>query len=945
MTATAAQQLDQIIQQIATFGKENLEEILHKLTEAIQTISGGELCRIYLEDLTVGALTCAAAAGADPLQCEQASFPVNDSHFAVARVYQLKQEIAIDRVIDATEGGSLAPESDPAGLSYLMPIQQLGRSIGVLCLDCAQSQQLPAAEQLQQIRRLLDGTSQALNRARKYHQQLQLARRVDEAKKREAALFMVKSAAQLIDQVALASVLVPIPSPIDGERTLQILAAYSKEPEAGKLYEEERLINLTPGESLVSRFIDRAGVITDDSLLAPLYISDLAAETLQKRYLTEELGLKSLYMVPRYDKRTRRVICLVNYYTKEHYQLSSFERDLLEAHAEMAQRVVQEIGDEHLEVQVLSEIRDLLQQSSDGLTPFLTRVLSKATQLIGADTGSIALVREHQGERWLLVEDSQGRLVGAKNRDWLKKHIPPIRVGGTELPVEERSLTGLAAATGKAEILVDSLAPDTTERFYRPVTEAIRSEIAVPVIYDGEVLAVICLDSLRPHYFTGEHRRILLIIERMIGHHLAILQKIEQLTGEIDRLRQDVGYKDPSITSYRLGNIIGNSAATRDIINTIERIGPPLCRRMIHWRNRGVPDQGEFLGLPSILMTGETGAGKEFLFNNLFDQLNRTYQKLSAKNTSLPLKKTNIAAYSGELTYSELFGHKRGAFTGAHSDRRGILEEAHGGVVFLDEIGDADPKTQVQLLRFLDSGEFVRLGENITRHSQVLLVAGTNRDLRQLIAAGAFREDLYHRLSELVIRVPSLNQRREDIPDLAIHFLGRLFQAYHQPETELEEPPVLSQEAQNRLSRHHYSGNIRELRSILLRAMLFRQGPVIHESDIDRALATQAQQHSPDVTHASRRQELAEQQSREILAGLMDGRSDFWETVYHPYGRQELTREVVVRLIENARRQGAGSMPKLARLLHACDPGDASSEEKKRFYRFKNFLYKSVRIT
>lgn len=941
MDITTLQQTENIVDSIREFGKENLDEILHKLIEGVQFIIGGGRCRIYLEDLSKGSLICSAVGGSGMSKNTQKSFPINSGDFLVSQVYQQKQELPINDLAEYHEDLPSTSAGHKTGASYILPIIELGRAIGVLCLDRNSPGRFPPEDRLKKIRRLLIDTAPNVNRARKYQQQLQLARRVDEAKKRDAALFMVQSAAQLIDRVALASVLIPIPSAIDGERTMQILAAFSKELEAGKLYEEERLITLTPGESLISRFIDRAGVIIDDSLLAPLYITDLGSETLQKQYLTDELGLKSLYMVPRYDKRTRRVICLVNYYTKEQYQFNPFERDLLEAHAEMAQRVVQEIGDEHLEVQILAEISDLLQQSSDGLKPFLHRVLSKATQLIGADTGSIALVREHQGDRWLMVEDAQGNLVGAKNKDWLKKYIPPIKVGGAELAPEERSLTGLAASTGRAEILVDSLSSDVNDHFYQPVTESIRSEIAVPVTYDGEVLAVICLDSLQPHYFTGEHRRILLIIERIISHHLAILQKLEQLTSEIDRLRQDVGYKDPSITSYRLGNIIGNSPATREIITTIERIGPPLCRRMAQWQNQGAPDLGEFLGLPSILMTGETGAGKEFLFNNLFDQLNRIYRSILPRSKSLALKKTNIAAYSGALTYSELFGHKRGAFTGAHNDRRGILEEAHGGVVFLDEIGDADPKTQVQLLRFLDSGEFVRLGENITRHSQVLLVAGTNRDLRQLIREGKFREDLFHRLSELIIEVPSLNDRREDIPDLAVHFLGRLFQAYHQPETELEEPPVLSPEAKDLLKKHHYSGNIRELRSILLRAMLFRQSQVIQEDEIEKALQPQSKQ-------ARRIQDdsvqLTNQTAEKLLQQILSGESDFWSAVYQPYSRQEITRDVVLKLIEKARAEGATNMPKLARLLHACDPEDLSSEAKKIFFRFKNFLYKTVRI-
>ncbi len=940
MDHTAQQQIDDIIDSLQELGKENLEEILHKLTEGVQFLVAGGRCRIYLEDLSMGSLVCTAATGSNSGSIGNSAFAINRSDLPVPRAYQQRQELAVNNLAADPDAQTQAANGSKNGNSYLIPIVHLSRAIGVLCLDHAESGPLPTEAQLRRIRKFLAAGAQPLDRARKYHQQIQLARRVDEAKKRDAALFMVQSAAQLVDNVALATVLVPKPLEMESDHSMHILAAYSKEPEAGKLYEEERLINLTPGESLVSRFIDRAGVITDDALLAPLYINDLKSETLQKRYLTEELGLKSLYMVPRYDKRTRRVICLVNYYTKARDQFSPFERDLLEAHAEMAQRVVLEIGDEHLEVQILAEIGELLQQSSDGLKPFLHRVLSKATQLIGADTGSIALVRERHGERRLLVDDEQGHLVGAKNKGWLKKYIPPIKVGGPELPLEERSLTGLAAANGRAEIMVDSLHVEANDHFYIPVTEAIRSEIAVPIKYDGEVLAVICLDSLRPHYFTSEHRRILLIIERMIGHHLAILQKLEQLTSEIDRLRQDVGYKDPSITSYRLGNIIGNSSATRDIIHTIERIGPPLCRRMIQWQNQGAPDLGEFLGLPSILITGETGAGKEFLFNNLFDQLNRLYREILPRGKALPLKKTNIAAYSGELTYSELFGHKRGAFTGAHNDRRGILEEARGGVVFLDEIGDADPKTQVQLLRFLDSGEFVRLGENITRHSQLLLVAGTNRDLRQLIDEGKFREDLYHRLSELIIEVPSLNDRREDIPDLAVHFLGRLFHIYHQPEIELEEPPVLSEQAKEILKHHHYSGNIRELRSTLLRAMLFRQSQVIQGEEIEKALQPQ----SPHSRKAAGHEQEANRIATALLQRITAGQADFWSAVYRPYAKQDMTREVVLKLIEKARTEGATNMPKLARMLNACDPAAESREEKKTFFRFKNFLYKTVRI-
>ncbi len=298
MKLSTSQQIEELIDLIQDFGKENLEEILHKLLEGVQILADGGHCRIYLEDLTMGAITCAAATDGETLHIENNSSPINNSHFLISQVYQQKQELSISDLSQYPQDIPLATRNRKAGASYLLPITQLGRSIGVLCLDREKPTQFPPEERLHRIRKLLVETAPMLNRARKYQQQLQLARHVDEAKKREAALFMVKSAAQLVKQVALASVLIPIPSKIDGERTLQILASYSKEREARKLYEEEKLINLTPGKSLLSHFIDRAGVIVDDSLLVPLYIPDLAAETLQKPYLTKKLGLKSLYGSP-----------------------------------------------------------------------------------------------------------------------------------------------------------------------------------------------------------------------------------------------------------------------------------------------------------------------------------------------------------------------------------------------------------------------------------------------------------------------------------------------------------------------------------------------------------------------------------------------------------------------------------------------------------------------
>ncbi len=926
--------VEESLQKIKSYGKENLADIVHEIGEAVPLITRQSRFRLYLEDLTGGILSCVLATGRARQAVRNYVFALTDENYLVSRVYIEQQDA------EFSDRNNLPPRAcklaEDFGLmaSTQMPLVHKGRSIGVVCVDSTRVGSALNDDARLTLRTFLEQVAPVLDQARKYHQQILVARNIDESKKKEAALTMVRSAVRLIDKLSLASVLVPSRIGTDDEeKGLQVLASSAKEREIQQLYEDDKLIDLSSGKSLLSQYINQEGVITDETLLQPIYFPSLKAQSLQKRYLTEKIGLTSLYVVPRYDGRTRRINCLVNYFTREPYRFSDFERGLLEAHAEMAERVIQEIGDEHMEIQVLSEINDLLQEHFEGVQPFLNRVLAKATELIGADTGSIALARERDGKDWLVVEEEDGALVGVKSKEWLKRNIPPLPVGGFELPLEERSLTGFVAATRKPVIVDDAFLEMANEGFYRQVTRVIRSEIAVPVIVEEQVLAVVCLSSLAPHYFTDEHQRILQIIVQMIARHLAGLLQIERLTSEVQRLQTDVAYRDPKISSYRLGNIIGNSDKAQDIVATIETITPPLFRRILMWQQADLREAA--LGLPTLLITGDTGSGKEFLFNNIYNRLNEMYRGAAGVSGELPVTKTNIAAYSGELTYSELFGHKRGAFTGAHADRQGIIEEASGGVVFLDEIGDADPKTQVQLLRFLDNGGFVRLGENQTRFARVLLIAATNQDMPRLIAAGRFRADLYHRLSELTIDVPSLNERREDIPDLAVHFLGQLYRVYRQPEEPLDQVPVISKEAQALLAQHDFTGNIRELRSILLRALLFRRGRVISAAELRHAVALA----QPPVDVHTEQQPL-----RLIQSALRAGTGDFWSLVHQPFTDNQLTRDNVRALVEEVRRGGARNMPAIALALKACDPHSKDAEEQRRFFKFKNFLYKTVKI-
>jgi len=922
---------------IDSYGKENQTELLYVLAEGVRLISGVELVRIYLEDLISGALTCAFANGPDGAELREVAFPIITQDAVVSRVF-ISQYPADFRSGDVTAG---ALDNAVAGrfalvASSCLPLVSRGRSIGVLCIDRDHGDLVLPGKVKSRLAEFIQQVAERLDEARSYHQQVQLARRLEESKKREAAGQMVRSAVRLVEKVALASVLTPVVSG-DGSAALEVLASYAEDPSLQIQYDRLGAILLEPGASLISRYVDEQAIISDDRLLKPLFIHDLARHDLQKRELTEQMSLRSLYVVPRFDPHSRRVICLLNYFCREEYRFSEFEMGLLQGHAEMVASVVSGVGGEHLEIRVLSEITDLLNEGDAALQPFLTKVLAKATELIGADTGSIALVEERDGRKWLVVEDEQGVIVGAKNKEWLKRYIPPFPVGGADLAPEERSLTGFVAWSQQPKILGSVDEERAGEGFHRSMSDLLKSEIAVPVACDGEVIAVICLNSLRYGYFTEEHRRILQIIGSLTARHLSDLQRIEGLQGEVQRLTTDVGYKDPHVSSYRLGNIIGVSPTSQAVIDFINTVSQPLFNRVTLWSKNVI--QEATIGLPSILITGPTGSGKEFFFNNLYNTLNSLYRLQLNPNGELPVKKTNIAAYSGELTYSELFGHKKGAFTGASSDRRGILEECMGGVVFLDEIGDADPKTQVQLLRFLDNGGFVRLGENTERFSRVLLVAATNRDLPAEIAAGRFREDLYHRLAELSIRLPSLNERREDIPDLAVHFLGKLYRTYR-GQDDPEEPPVLAVDAKSELVVHQYEGNIRELRSILLRAMFFRRGNLIGGDAIRQAIKGVG---LGSLTPTGDGRELAMHLSDTIIEKIRQG-GDFWQDVYEPFTRNDISRDVVRLVVEKGRAFAGRPLPGVARYLGALSDGMTADEQRKMLYKFKNFLYKTVRL-
>ncbi len=226
----------------------------------------------------------------------------------------------------------------------------------------------------------------------------------------------------------------------------------------------------------------------------------------------------------------------------------------------------------------------------------------------------------------------------------------------------------------------------------------------------------------------------------------------------------------------------------------------------------------------SVLVAGENGSGKEIVAREIHRH---------SRRANRPFVAVNCAAIPDELIESELFGHEKGAFTGATGRRKGRFEMAEGGTLFLDEVGDMSPRTQAKILRVLEEKQFERIGGGEKIHADVRIIAATNRNLPREVEAGRFRDDLYFRLNVFPILVPALRDRKEDIPPIADHFAGEICAEHG------KERKTFTREAMERLLAHAWPGNVRELRNVVERLVILSTGPSIGEETVARVLAVE----------------------------------------------------------------------------------------------------------
>lgn len=265
----------------------------------------------------------------------------------------------------------------------------------------------------------------------------------------------------------------------------------------------------------------------------------------------------------------------------------------------------------------------------------------------------------------------------------------------------------------------------------------------------------------------------------------------KDLVVETKQLRKKVEQK-----IFGESDMIGNSESLKRIRETLGKIAPTEAR---------------------VLITGENGVGKELVARNLHKNSNRSKG---------PMIEVNCAAIPSELIESELFGHEKGSFTSAVKTRIGKFEQANGGTLFLDEIGDMSLDAQAKVLRALQEGKITRVGGDTEIKVDVRVIAATNKNLLHEVEEKRFRLDLYHRLGVILIHVPSLNDRREDIPLLVAHFLQLIANEYNQPVKEIEPAAVQA------LTKHNWTGNIRELKNVVERLIILSDKKIT-KSDID----------------------------------------------------------------------------------------------------------------
>jgi Nif-specific regulatory protein len=436
------------------------------------------------------------------------------------------------------------------------------------------------------------------------------------------------------------------------------------------------------------------------------------------------------------------------------------------------------------EMSLLFEISQILDQSMD-LKQVIHPVLKSIADHLGMMRGTITILNRSSGE--IFIEAAYGLSTSQMEKG-------KYRIG--------EGVTGRVIQSGNSMIIPKvSQEPLFLNRTgaRKNLRKTDISFICVPIKIGNETIGAFSADKLfEADISYTEDMRLLSIIASMIAQAIKLRQSIyeerQRLLEENSRLQEKL--KD----RFRPANIIGNSKSTQAAFDLVAQVSRSDA---------------------TVLVRGESGTGKELFAHAIH---------YNSPRANKPFIKVNCAALPESVIESELFGHERGAFTGAVATRKGRFEMANGGTIFLDEIGDLTPTTQVKLLRVLQEKEFERVGGNDTIRTNVRVITATNRNLEELMEKGTFREDLYYRLNVFPIHIPPLRERKSDIMLLSDFFIEKYSRQNHVTIKRISTPAI------DLLMAYHWPGNVRELENCIERAVLLSTDEVIHSHHLPPSL-------------------------------------------------------------------------------------------------------------
>lgn len=462
------------------------------------------------------------------------------------------------------------------------------------------------------------------------------------------------------------------------------------------------------------------------------------------------------------------------------------------------------------ELSLLFEISQRLDRSMD-LREVMVPVLKAMAEHMGMLRGTLTLLNRETGE--IYIEAAYGLSASQRQKGRYK-------LG--------EGVTGKVVQTGQPAI-VPRISEEPLFLNRTGARKRLRKKdisfICVPIKLGNEVIGALSVDRLFAEDISFEEDvRLLSIIASMIAQAVRLRRSVQEERQWL--LEENIRLQEKLKDRFRPSNIIGNSKGMQAVYDLIAQVSRSDT---------------------TVLIRGESGVGKELVAHAIH---------YNSTRAAKPFIKVNCAALPETLLESELFGHEKGAFTGAISTRKGRFELANGGTIFLDEVGDLSPTTQIKLLRVLQEKEFERVGGIITIRTDVRIIAATNRNLEELIQQGRFRQDLYYRLNVFPIHVPPLRERRTDILLLADFFVEKYSKIHHKNIRRISTPAI------DMLMSYHWPGNVRELENCIERAVILSNDDVIRSYHLPPTLQTAE---ASGTEHVGTLQEALDNVERELI--------------------------------------------------------------------------------